>query len=253
MRRHRAFRVASWLALVAWVATTLCALLIAGAGTAGLTGATDYRYRISIIPTTHLLDLTYQPSWGVQAGGMVCRQIRITDPQQRCDNIVLQDARGQRLADGVVLQSDVRPVSAHVDGRLLLDAERGWNPLIASLYGMTVLSLIVLAFLLSQLWLLLRAASRDAPFTEQVVRRLRVVGVILIAWEVAEPVLWLFFSPKAWDYGLVSYGGGMDLQLTSMEPGGPQLTVIAFGVLLVLLAEVFRRGVHLETEQKFTV
>lgn len=253
MRRHGAFRVASWVALVAWVATTLCALLIAGAGTAGLTGATDYRYRISIIPTTHLLDLTYQPSWGAQVGGTVCRQIRITRPQQDCDNIVLEDARGQLLAGGIVLQSEVHPVSAHLYGRLLLDAEPGWNSLIASLYGMTVLSLLVLAFLLSQLWLLLRAASRDAPFTEQAVRRLRVVGVTLIAWEVAEPVLWLFLSPKAWDYDMVSYGGGIGLELTSMEPGGPQLTHIVFGVLLVLLAEVFRRGVHLETDQRFTV
>jgi hypothetical protein len=135
---------------------------------------------------------------------------------------------------------------------LFFDAEPGWNPLVASLYGMTVLSLLVLAFPLSQLWLLLRAAANDAPFTDQVVHRLRLIGLTLIAWELLEPFLWLFLSPKAWDYSLRSYTA-VPLDLGSMEPGGPQLTPIAFGALLLLLAQVFRRGVRLEHDQSLTV
>ncbi|QIX28473.1 DUF2975 domain-containing protein [Nocardioides sp. JQ2195] len=69
-----------------------------------------------------------------------------------------------------------------------------------------MLSLLVLAFLLSQLWLLLRAVSHDAPFTDQVVRRLRVMGLTLILWELLEPFLWLFLSPKAWDYSFLVAG-----------------------------------------------
>jgi hypothetical protein len=119
---------------------------------------------------------------------------------------------------------------------------------------MTALSLLVLAFLLSQLWLLLRAVSRHAPFTDQVVRRLRLMGLTLIAWELLEPFLWLFLSPKAWEYSLLSAGArGVGLELGSMEPGGPQLTLMAFGALLLLLAQVFRRGVRLENDQRLTV
>jgi hypothetical protein len=239
--------------LVGWLVTVLLALLVAVAGVAGLSGWSDYHYRISLVPGTHLLDVSYQPSWGVSTGTQVCPRIDLGDPRYDCENVVLEDSRGQLLDGDVVSQSDVRPVSAQLTGRLLFDADPGWNPLVASLYAMTVLSLLLLTLVLSQLWLLLRTASRGAPFTDVAVRRLRVIGLALIAWEVLEPLLWLFLSPKAWDYHLVSYGGPVLLQLTSMEPGGPQLTVIAFAALLLLLAEVFRRGARLESEQRLTV
>lgn len=255
MGRDRSFMVASWIALAASVVAALGALLVAAAGVAGLTGWSDYDHRISLIPGTHLLDMSYQPSWEVRAYTEVCPRINLRNPRSDCENVLLRDAAGPREDPPFLLpDDDVRAVSAHLEGRLLFDAEPGWNPLVASLYGMTVLSLLVLAFLLSQLWLLLRTASFDTPFTDQVVRRLRVIGLTLIAWELLEPFLWLFLSPKAWEYGLLSAGAwGVGLQLGSMEPGGPQLTLMAFGALLLLLAQVFTRGVRLEHEQRLTV
>jgi hypothetical protein len=60
-------------------------------------------------------------------------------------------------------------------------------------------------------------------------------------------------QPKAWDYGLIGAGArGVGLELGSMESGRPQLTRMAFGAL-VLLAQVFRRGVRLEHDQRLTV
>jgi hypothetical protein len=255
MRQNRSFKVASWIALAAAVMTTLGALLVAAVGVAGLTGRSDYSHRISLVPGTHLLDMSYQPSWEVRASPEVCPRINLRHPRRGCENVVLRDAHGPREDPPFLLpDDDLRAESAQLEGRLLLDADPGWNPLVASLYGMTVLSLLVLAFLLSQLWLLLRAASRNAPFTDQVVRRLRVIGLTLIAWELLEPFLWLFLSPKAWEYGLVGAGArGVGLELGSMEPGGPQLTRMAFGALLLLLAQVFRRGVRLEQDQRLTV
>ena len=111
---------------------------------------------------------------------------------------------------------------------------------------------VLVAFLLAQLWLLLRAASQGDPFTDRVVRRLRIIGATLIVWEFVEPLLWLFLSPKAWDYGLTTMSDVHSLELGSMEPG-MDLTPIAFGILLLLLAEVFKRGVRLEHEQRLTV
>lgn len=255
MRQDRSFMVASWIALAAAVLTTLGALLVAAIGVAGLTGRSDYAYRISLVPGTHLLDMRYQPSWEVRAFPEVCPRINLSHPRHDCENVVLRGAHGPRQDPPFLLPGDnIRAVSADLEGRLLFDADPGWNPLVASLYGMTVLSLLVPAFLLSQLWLLLRAVSRDAPFTDQVVRRLRVIGVTLIAWELLEPFLWLFLSPKAWDYGLIGAGArGVGLVLGSMEPGGPQLTRMAFGALLLLLAQVFHRGVRLEQDQRLTV
>jgi hypothetical protein len=255
MRRNHSFMVASWIALTASVVTTLGALFVAAVGVAGLTGWSDYYHRMNLVPGTHLLDMSYQPSWEIRAFTEVCPRINLDQPRRDCENVLLRDARGPRQDDHILLPDDeIRAVSAHLEGRLIFDAEPGWNPLVASLYAMTALSLLVLAFLLSQLWLLLRAVSHDAPFTEQVVRRLRAVGLTLIAWELLEPLLWLFLSPKAWDYSLLSAGDpGVGLQLGSMEPGGPQFTLMAFGALSLLLAQVFQRGARLEHDQRLTV
>ena len=85
------------------------------------------------------------------------------------------------------------------------------------------------------------------------VRRLRVIGWTMVAWEFVEPFLWLFFSPKANDYSAAVIGPGPSLSLGSMEPGGPSWVVVSFGLLLVLLAELFRYGAELAEEQKLTV
>jgi hypothetical protein len=250
MRRNRSFMVASGLALAATVVTTLGALWVAAVGVAGLTGWGDYSHRLSLVPGTHLLDMSYQPSWEVRASTEVCPRINLRHPRHDCENVILRDANGPREDPPFLLPDDeIRAVSAQFEGQLIFDAEPGWNPLIASLYAMSMLGL---AFLLSQLWLLLRAVSRDAPFTDQVVRRLRVMGFTLIGWELLEPFLWLFLSPKAWDYSLMQHGPSMGLELGSMEPG-LQLTRVAFGALLLLLAQVFRRGVRLEQDQRLTV
>jgi hypothetical protein len=255
MRQDRSFQMASWAALAAAVIATLGALLTGAVGVAGLAGWSDHSHRISLLPGTGLVEVGFQPSWEVRAATEVCPRINLRHPRRDCENFLLRDEHGPPADPPFLLPDDeIRAVSAELEGRLLLEAEPGWNPLVASLYGMTVLSLLVLAFMLSQLWLLLRAVSRDAPFTDQVVRRLRAIGLTLIGWELLEPLLWLFLNPKAWDYSFIRAGAqGVGLELGSMEPGGPQLTRMAFGALLLLLAQVFRRGVRLEQDQRLTV
>lgn len=252
MRRQKAFRIASGFALVAWLGTTLAALLVATFGIIGLAGWGDYTYRVEAPVPGLSLHLEFQPSWVVMQYGDVCDQVNLRDPATGCYNIVLH--QGEQHLDGPAwLQGDVRPVNAELSGRLFLDAEPGWNPLMASLYGMQLLALLVLAFLLAQLWLMLRAASRGHEFTGHMVRRLRVIGWTMVGWEFIEPFLWLFLSPKANDYSYAVIGPWPHLSLGSMEPGGPSWTVIAFGLLLVLLAELFRHGADLAEEQKLTV
>lgn len=252
MPRQKAFRIASGFALVAWVGTALVALLVATFGVIGLAGWGDYRYQVEVPVPGLSLDLSFQPSWGVLQAGEVCDQVNLHDPAPECYNIVLHQGEPQMDGDEM-RQGDVRPVSAALSGRLFLDAEPGWNSLMASLYGMQVLALLVLAFLLAQLWLLLRTASYGQAFSAPMVRRLRIIGWTIVGWEFLEPLLWLFGSPKANDYSEITVGPSPHLSLSSMEPGGPSWTVISFGLLLVLLAELFRHGADLAEEQKLTV
>ena len=252
MPRQKAFRIASGFALVAWVGTALVALLVAVFGVIGLTGWGDYRYQVDVPVPGLSLHLNFQPSWQVGQAADVCDRINLYAPASDCYNIALK--QGDPQMDGhVMLQSDVRAVDATLYGRLFLDAAPGWNSLMASLYGMQVLSLLVLAFLLAQLWLLLRTASYDEPFSVPMVRRLRIIGWTIVGWEFVEPFLWLFFSPKANGYSETTVGAAPHLALTSMQPGGPSWTVVSFGLLLLLLAELFRHGTDLAEEQKLTV
>ena len=252
MRRNRTFAIAAWIAFSAAVCTTLAALLLTAVAISGLSGRTALSNQINLIPGTDLVELTYQPSWEVGAYMDVCPRTDLdVDPTTlECEYVQFHDLN--YMGGDVEIPDDVRAVGVLLDGRMYFDAKPGWNPLIASLYGMAVLSLLIVAFLLTQLWLLLRAASQGDPFTDRVVRRLRIIGTTLIAWEVVEPFLWLFLSPKAWDYGLTTMSDVHGLELGSMEPG-MELTPIAFGILLLLLAEVFKRGVRLEHEQRLTV
>jgi hypothetical protein len=249
--RQKAFHVASGFALVAWVATALVALLVATFGAIGLAGWGDYRYRVDVPVPGLSLHLAFQPSWGVSQAGDVCDPVRLSGAAKHCYDIVLFQGEPREAGD-VLLQGDVRPDYASLSGRLFLDAQPGWNALMASLYGMQVLALLVLAFLLAQLWLLLRAASGGQGFSGPMVRRLRIIAWTMVGWEFLEPLLWLFLSPKAHDYDAVMTGA-MPLDLGSMEPGGPSWTVVSFGLLLVLLAELFRHGADLAEEQKLTV
>ncbi|WP_182375972.1 DUF2975 domain-containing protein [Nocardioides sp. WS12] len=252
MPRQKAFRIASGVALVAWVGTTLAGLLVAAFGVIGLAGWGDYRYHVDVPLPLLSLDLDFQPSWEVVQFGDVCDQVNIREPAQDCYNLVL--AQGEQRMDGdVILQGDVQPVDAALSGRLFLDAEPGWDSLMASLYGMQVLAMLVLAFLLAQLWLLLRTASQGETFSGPMVRRLRIIGGTIVGWEFLEPFLWLFFSPKANDYREITIGPWPHLSFASMEPGGPSWTVVSFGLLLLLLAELFRHGADLAEEQRLTV
>lgn len=253
MRPRAAFQIASLTALAATAAIVLAAVVVATFGLIGLTGSGEYRYRLEADLPGMSLRLGFHPSWEVQQYGEVCALLDVRDPAQGCHNLVLAHGEAQE-SGSVIQQGDVRPVAALLSGPLYLDPEPGWSPLIASLYFMQVLALLVLAFLLAQLWLLLRSAARGRAFSGPMVRRMRLMGWTMVGWELLEPALWLFLSPKAHDYHAMTFGPfSPHLQLGSMEPGGPSFTVIAFGLLLVLLAEVFRHGADLAEEQSLTV
>ncbi len=249
----RGMRIAAVGVLLAWVGALLAAVVTAGVGVAGLAGWSDsFIHRFELVPGVGVFTIDVAPTWEGVSGGPVCREVDIDDYPTDCYGFVLNQGENV-VVDGVAQQGDVIPLSANLSGPIRFDAAPGWNPLIASLFVMSTLSLLVVALTLFQLWRLLRSAAQGEPFTDDAVRRLRTMGALLLGWELLEPVMWLFLSPKAWEYGTTSYGPGAWLELGSMEPGGPNLTVMAFGALLLLLAQVFRRGAELADEQRLTV
>ena len=251
----RGLRAAAVAVLVGWVGALLAAVVTAGVGVAGLAGwSGSFVQRVDISAGLGLVVLDVAPTW--EAGGVreICAEVDIVDYPTECLALILSDHAGAiGSVDGVARQGDVVPQSIELSGPLVLDAAPGWNALLASLFLMQVLALLVVAVTLFQLWRLLRTTARGEPFTGEAVRRLRTMGALLLGWELAEPVLWLFLSPKAWDYSESGYGPTGWLQLGSMEPGGPSLTVMAFGALLLLLAQVFRRGAEIVDDQRLTV
>lgn len=249
---RRGFVWASYVVLVGWVGALLLAAIGAGAGASAALGWTDsYQQRISLIPGTDLLEVDVAPTWEIEGGGPICEPVRVSDYDPDCYGFVL--AKGEQRLDGdTVVPGDVRAVKAEFSGQLVLDADDGWEPLLVSIMVMRAIGILVIAFVLYQLWRILRSAAGGEPFAEGLVRRLRWMGGVLVGWEITEPVAWLFLSPKAFDFHGTSYGP-VPFGLGPMEPGGPSVVVIVFGLLLVLLASVFKYGAHLADEQRLTV
>ncbi len=121
-----------------------------------------------------------------------------------------------------------------------------------SIFAMAAAGIAVLALVLFQVWRLLRTTVAGEPFTREAVRRMRTIGWLVVGWQFAQPLAWLFLSPKAFDIGTESRGAA-PLVLGDQEPGGPSFAVLALGALVLVLAEVFRHGAEIEDERRLTV
>ena len=129
MQPHRSFAVAGWIVLAATVVTTLAALATATVGIAGLTGQRDYTHRISLVPGTDLVELTYHPSWEVVAATEVCPRINLDDPRSDCQNVILRDADGPREDLPFLLpEDDIRAESAQSRAASASMPSRGGTP-----------------------------------------------------------------------------------------------------------------------------
>lgn len=259
MRRTRSFWVASCVSAAAASVMALVAVTFAIVGGLVLTGVLDQPRTVHVLPGTSVLDAAFQPSWSARLSAPVCPEVDLADyhqiNEQGCFGFSLQHGDvGYTTTDGDAIASgtDVRPTAVRMEGEVLLAAEKGWNPLIASLYGMAVLGLAVVVVVLSLLTRVLRSAAKGEPFSLRSVAALRTMGWLIIGWEVAQPVLWLFLSPKAWDYSETSVGTGPQLSLGPMETP-ISVPTLFLGGLLVLLAAVFRHGETVEAEQAMTV
>jgi hypothetical protein len=236
--------VATVVALVAWLLTGFSAVLVAAGGVGGATGLTDYR-----VPGPGIVSFT--PTWSASAAVALTSDGVRGDPTQGTTSFRFLRS-GE--ADGRIREYDaeVQPVGVLMSGEVVLGAEPGWSGLMFSVFLMAAAGLAVLALILFQVWRLLQATAVGEPFTREAVRRMRVIGWLVIGWQIAQPVAWLFLSPKAFDIATESSGAAV-LALGDQEPGGPSLAVLALGALVLVLAEVFRHGAEIEDDRRLTV
>ncbi|GAA1941033.1 hypothetical protein GCM10009815_39850 [Nocardioides marmoribigeumensis] len=150
---------------------------------------------------------------------------------------------------GVEVQNDVEPVSAVMDGDLALRVPPGWSPYVAAKMAGTAVWAGLFSLLLFQLSRFLRAGAAGRAFGQ--VDRLRGIGGLVIAMALLDPVISQLTRPEALGYGFQSRGPGP--MLVPGTESSLNVSAVALGLLVVLVAEVLRRGAEIEAEQELTV
>ncbi len=248
---HRGFVAAAWLALAAAVASAAFAAYVVVVGGLVLSGRTGLPLEESWGPF-HVDSAVSMP---VSLSTEVCdpETFAKARPPGDCAAFALDRDGAEEVAPGrfrrVEVPNDVEPVSAALYGDLALEVPPGWSPYVAAKLAGSAVWAGLLSLLLFQLSRFLRAGARGRAFGE--VSRLRGIGGLVVAMALLDPVITQLTGPSALGYGFQSKGPGPMLQ-TSGEPS-LDLTAVALGLLVVLVAEVLRRGAEIEAEQELTV
>lgn len=256
---RRAFRIGGWVALAAAVVTAATAVMAAVVGVLALTGKATYPVDYELGP------LQYRDTVSVQVVNVspVCQSfdVHTLDPNEYpgdgsfCYKL-FQDGGDQIIRGGVLHQdTGVRPTEAALTGEVRLATTGGWNPWVAAQVVKKVLIGAAITAWFVLLWRLLAAAGAGNAFSTRTVRYLRALGWLTIAGAALAPALDHFTSIYVVeDVHFASYGPPvLDVVSTEGYPGGVDFAQVAVGGLILLVAEVFRHGATIETEQRLTV
>ena len=217
----RGMRIAAVGVLIAWVGALLAAVVTAGVGVAGLAGWSDsFVQRVELVPGTSASSRSTSPRPGrrAAAGRSAVRSTSTTTPPTATasSSTTARTSPRRRRAAGRRRPPERRPHrTARLRRRTGLEpahrlAVRDGRALAAGRRAHALPAVAPPA-----------PAAQGEPFTDHAVRRLRTMGALLLGWELLEPVLWLFLSPKAWDYSDAELRAAGLAALGSMEPGGP--------------------------------
>ncbi|SDS49805.1 Protein of unknown function [Paraoerskovia marina] len=249
---RRVFRIGSWAALAATIVMAATVAATVYTGVQALAGHTTY-------PVEHRLGpLTFRDtlSTGVAAGGDVCQVARVDsiDGTPDCNNFFLS-ADSETDVDGAVRRqaADVHPVTVRLTGEVQLASSGGWSNFVAAQLVKKVLVGVGVVAWLAMVWRLLAAAAAGTAFSPRTVRLLRGLGWLTIAGAALAPLLSHYTSIVQTGYGAQSFGEEMMLAPWDGASTGVDFVQIALGVLVLLVAEVFRHGADIENEQRLTV
>lgn len=234
---HRGFVAAAWVSLAAAVVSAAFAVYAAVVGALVLTGRTG---------------LPLQSSWGpFDASSSLT--LPVSTSEKACSPGVFDQARLPGGCAAITLDPDhptdaaLVPLDAVLHGDLQLRFDGGWNPYVAARLGGAALWAGLFSLLLFQLSRFLRAGARGSAFGE--VDRVRGIGLLVVAMSILDPVIDQV-AVKSYG-GFAARGPG-----TMLQPSGEaslDLSVVGLGLVIVLVAEVLRRGAELEAEQELTV
>ena len=234
---HRGFVAAAWVTLAAAVASAAFTTYVVVVGALVLTGRAGLPSEHSWGPFHASADLTLPMSTGVRA----------CTPDQFATDRLPGDCAAVSLDPDRPRDAALVPVEGVLRGDVQLRFDGGWNPYVAARLGGTAVWTGLLALLLFQLSRFLRAGARGTAFGE--VDRVRGIGLLVVAMAVIDPVIEQVAIKSSG--GFAARGPGLMLQ-----PSGEasfNLATVGLGLVIVLVAEVLRRGAELEAEQELTV
>lgn len=240
---RRAFWIGGWAALVLGALVGLVGATVVVIGALALAGRVTYPVDISGGP----FSLHDRLSMPVATQMDVCQQADVSDQQAPgdCLRFFVHGAGG---ADGPVhvQDADARPTSVTLTGTVDLATTGGWSALVAASVARRAIGMMVISAALLLLGRLLTNAAAGDYFSARAVRQVRGIGWLLIAGSVVNTALGLVVSSSG-GYDTVQFGAGPYLQ--RVGEGGIQPARLALGVLVLLLAEMFRHGAAVEAER----
>lgn len=256
MKARRAFGVGGWIALLAGGLTIAFAVVVAVSGVLALTGKATYPMEVGAGPLSTRLSI----SLPVGLDGRLCQQADVRHQGRRRDCfrsfLHSKDDRADS-SDGRVRRqdADVRPTTVRLTGHADLVSTGGWSPMVAGSVGRFLVRLAVISAILLLVWRLLAAAAAGEALSGRTARHLRAIGWLLLASAVLGPALDLFTTPGHLGYNMEGFGGGAHVWLHSAEgyPGAVNLGQVGVGVLILLVAAIFRHGAAIEAERRLTV
>ena len=234
---HRGFVAAAWVSLVASVLSAAFAVYALVVGALVLTDHLGLPSRTAWGPFEASTSLTLPVSTSVKA----CSPGAFTHarPPGGCAAITLDP---DHPTDAALV-----PLDAVLRGDLQLRFDGGWSAYAAARLGGTTIWAGLFALLLFQLSRFLRAGARGSAFGE--VDRVRGIGLLVVALSILDPVIDQV-AVKSYG-GFAAKGPG-----TMLQPSGEaslNLGVVGLGLVIILVAEVLRRGAEIEAEQELTV
>ena len=181
----------------------------------------------------------------------VCQTANVLEPDapRDCLNFFLHEENGSDYETIRVQDGNIRPISASLTGTIELATTGEWSTLVAVSVARKAIGLTVISAGMFLLWRLLAHSAAGVIFSARAVRYVRGIGWLLIAGSVVDATLGLFATTSG--YSIEIFGGGP--HLTSISNGDIDLPQLLFGGLTLLLAEVFRHGADVETEQRLTI
>lgn len=129
-------------------------------------------------------------------------------------------------------------------GKLVFGSTNG--SLLIAYFGLVVVWLGAALAIIHQLRLVFRKLVDGQPFVRANAARIRVIGVVVIAMEIAR--FFLLLAQSAFLRSNFTFEG-----LTLNVVPRPNLGVILVGLVVLVIAEVFRQGAELREEQELTV